>query len=319
MRLSQLLLSTFIVLCLALSSSSGQGLYRILNLEVVEQGKELKYPWIGGMNNVLMSPIFLDSDTIPDLFVFDRKGDKILTFINEGKPDTIDYRYEPRYERMFPEIRAWAIIVDYNGDGISDMYAHVNTGIQVFKGSRNGEDISFTQASPLLKYPTQFGDVNIWVSVDDLPAIVDVNEDGDMDVLAFGLAENTVTYYENQAVENGWSLDTLVYSYETNCWGRFAEGGLTNKIFLGACKNGGAPTSGNQDPGSIRHAGSTVTAFDQDGDLDKEVLLGDISFDNLVYPHNGGDTGFADMITIRNRRNRELWIHFNVSGRKFRR
>lgn len=289
------LVSFFCLFILFAQPSQAQLIYRQLDVPVYEGGNSLENPWIGGFNNVLMSPIFLNSDTIPDLFVYDRKGDKILTFINNGTPNEVDYTYDPSYERMFPDIKAWALIVDYNNDGVSDIYAHVNTGVQVYKGSRNGENISFTLASPLLEYDSPFGKVNIWVSIDDLPAVVDVDEDGDLDVLAFGLAENTVTYYKNVAVDSGWSLDSLKYAYVTNCWGGFAEGGLTNDIFLGACKNGDAP-AGSPDPGSVRHAGSTVTAFDQDGDGDKELLLGDISYDNLVYLLNGGDTSFAQMI-----------------------
>jgi len=45
-----------------------------------------------------------------------------------------------------------------------------------------------------------------------------------------------------------------------------------------------------------RHAGSTLLTFDNDNDNDKELVLGDLSFNNLNMLYNGGDNEFAFMV-----------------------
>ncbi|MBK8506318.1 MAG: hypothetical protein IPL46_31420 [Saprospiraceae bacterium] len=36
------------------------------------------------------------------------------------------------------------------------------------------------------------------------------------------------------------------------------------------------------------HSGSTITTFDHDGDGDKDVLLGDLTYETMLYLENGG-------------------------------
>jgi len=44
----------------------------------------LRYPWAGGLNNPQFSNADLDHDGLQDLVVFDRTGNKLLTFRNNG-------------------------------------------------------------------------------------------------------------------------------------------------------------------------------------------------------------------------------------------
>jgi len=44
----------------------------------------LANPWAGGLNFVQASNIDMDMDGIKDLFMFDRTGNKVRTFINNG-------------------------------------------------------------------------------------------------------------------------------------------------------------------------------------------------------------------------------------------
>jgi len=87
------------------------------SVPVVIANNTLNYPWAGGLNNPQFSDIDLNGDGILDLFVFDRSGNRIITFLNGGTPNIIDYKHAPEYQTKFPEIRGWALLVDYNGDG----------------------------------------------------------------------------------------------------------------------------------------------------------------------------------------------------------
>ena len=57
-------------------------------------GTPLKNAWAGGLNFLQVSDIDLNYDGVMDLFVFDRTGNKVSTFINSGTPNTVDYTYD---------------------------------------------------------------------------------------------------------------------------------------------------------------------------------------------------------------------------------
>jgi Secretion system C-terminal sorting domain/FG-GAP-like repeat len=76
---------------------------------------------------------------------------------------------------------------------------------------------------------------------------------------------------------------------QDKCWGKFYESGLTKKLDLStsAAKCFGTSII-PEAPRDGLHAGSTVLTFDNDGDGDVEILLGDISFKNINMAINGG-------------------------------
>ena len=53
-----------------------------------------------------------------DLFVFDRTGNKITTFLNNGD----SYSYAPEYDQLFPQsLSSWVLLRDYNNDNKKDI------------------------------------------------------------------------------------------------------------------------------------------------------------------------------------------------------
>ena len=109
----------FLFLVFQLSAFSQTPKYRVLNIPVEKNSIQLREPLEGGMNAPQFSPIDLNGDNLKDLFVFDRMGDKVLTFINIGTGDDTTYQYAPQYESLFPaDLNSWALIRDYNFDSI---------------------------------------------------------------------------------------------------------------------------------------------------------------------------------------------------------
>jgi predicted cupin superfamily sugar epimerase len=105
---------------------------------------------------------------------------------------------------MFPKtLRDWAIIRDYNHDGVGDIFALTsNSDIQVFKGSRNGSTLSYTLVAPHLMYKYGNNHDRIWTFSDHMPVMMDVDNDGDLDVLAPDISGGvTLDFYQNMAVE----------------------------------------------------------------------------------------------------------------------
>ncbi len=284
----------FVLLSAQLSAQSPK--YRVINFPVERKGSVLKMPWTGGLNSPQFSEINLNGDNLPDLFVFDRVGDKVLTFLNNGSPGDTAYTYAPRYEKLFPsDLKSWALIRDYNNDGVADIFTHTNTGTRVFKGSLQNGTLAFNLVKDLITYFDGTYHVNIWTNVDDIPVFTDVNRDGDIDVLTFGIFGSAVEYYENQTVENAgtgsFDIDSFQYKDGSLCWGNFTENSLTNAINLNiSCKGEGHASVAE----GARHVGSTLFDFDADNDHDVDLLIGDISFNSLVYVQNCGDSAFAN-------------------------
>ena len=67
-------------------------------------GKILRHAWVGGLNSCQFSDIDLNNDGISDLFVFDKTGNKSLTFINNGISDSVDYIYNYYFQKYFSSV-----------------------------------------------------------------------------------------------------------------------------------------------------------------------------------------------------------------------
>lgn len=92
------------------------------SVPVMVNSQTLLFPWAGGINFAQFSEIDLDQDGTMDLFVFDRTGNKITTYINNGTPNQVDYSVAPQYVSRFPRLHDWAILRDFNCDGKMDIF-----------------------------------------------------------------------------------------------------------------------------------------------------------------------------------------------------
>jgi hypothetical protein len=270
------------------------------SIPVWRNGLQLSNGLAGGLNNPQLSEADLNRDGIIDLVVFDRKGDVLLTFLHSGTAGSSQYLYAPDFARHFPKVNGWMMLRDFNGDGIADLFAYSNVpgidGIVVYRGSYNSENeltfhqIPFNNPHQLIYFPLPNGSqTQLYVTKIDYPDVVDVDGDGDLDILTFGVAGGYLEYYANRSIEMGFGRDTLIYRLASTCWGGFYESGFTEAVNLSA--NSGqcfSPLQNDPEQLETRHAGSTVLAFDADGDGDKDLVLGDISFNNLNFLTNGG-------------------------------
>ncbi|MBL7777293.1 MAG: T9SS type A sorting domain-containing protein [Chitinophagales bacterium] len=283
----------FLLCCIA---AIAQPKYRVLNVPVTKSGIKMWEPWHGGMNAPQFSPINLNDDTLMDLFVFDRVSDKVYTYINKGGSSDTAYKYAPEYEILFPkELNNWALIRDYNYDGVPDIFCHGPLGIMAYKGKKDAGYLQFDVVSEVVSYTDNIYTINVWTNIDDIPVFTDVNRDGDIDILTFGLFGAAVEYYENQTQENignpSYVYDSLKYLLITPCWGGFTEAQMSNTINLNdsSC-NGLKPEAGAS---GSRHMGSTLFDFDFDNDHDVDLLIGDISYPTLTFVQNCADSSWA--------------------------
>lgn len=294
----QVLLS--VLLCTQIKAQNVKN--RVISIPAERNGLPLQDGWTGGMNSPQFSQCDLNRDGINDLVVFDRVGEKVMTYLNRGDGSDTTFYYAPQYEEIFPaDMKSWMLVRDYNHDTLPDLFTYTSAGTKVYKGSLQGDTlIRFDLVSPLLLFRfDQVTYTNIWTSSDDVPAFVDVNFDGDIDILTFDvLGGSTIQYFENQTMENtgnpAFHIDSFKYEIVTKCWGGVAESNLDNSVQLGiSCKTEEGITELNDY--ESRHAGSTIFALDDGNDHDIDLLLGDISFANMVFLENCGDSSFASV------------------------
>jgi subtilisin-like proprotein convertase family protein len=129
-------LLTFLVILIFHTAPFAQPFFqRYDSIEVKINSNYIINPWAGGLNFAQNSVIDLNMDGIKDLFTFDRTGNKIRTFINQGTANTIDYKYDASYESKFPKMQEWCLLVDYNNDGKEDIftYSQIGGGFDVYK------------------------------------------------------------------------------------------------------------------------------------------------------------------------------------------
>jgi hypothetical protein len=267
-------------------------------------------PWAGGLNFIQPSVIDLDLDGKKDLFIFDRSGNKYRTFINKGTPGKVDYVYAPSYESKFPYMLDWVLLVDYNCDGKEDIfcYSSIGAGFDVYKNiSTPSTGLQFQKVVTQqlsVYYPDSNPNIpcgsakpcNLYVSRVDIPALSDIDNDGDVDVVTFDVNGGTrMTYHKNMSMEKFGTCDSLKFQVANECWGYASEDALNNSYTLfDTCF--GSILHPELLPGNSRHSGSAEICIDLDGDGDKEFIVGDISFNNLTMLTNGGSPTNASFI-----------------------
>lgn len=278
-----------------------------LQVPIYQADKELKLSNTGGLRAGQFSNIDFNGDGKNDLFVFDRNGDQVLPFVKTGEVESLDYRFAPEYIPIFPPLRNWALLIDFNKDSVLDIFTASSKYpgcIEVWRGKKDQSGrityklITFNYGLPeILQFPISNNYTQIYVSSIDLPAIADVDNDGDMDIISFEADGSYASFYRNTSVEEKLGLDSLKYVRHDICWGKFAENQFNEKITLSAnafsCSSGlTTVTTG------LRHSGSSITVFDNDGDGDMDIILGDIGSPKSTRLINGGTQENAYMTKL---------------------
>lgn len=274
---------------------------RLDTVKVSENGTILRNPVAGGFNEPQFSEIDLNGDGIKDLFAFDRAGHRISTFINGGTPNQPDYDYAPQYIDAFPSgMKHFALLADYDCDGLEDIFTSMGQiGMKVYRNTSVGGNLSFAPAMDTLFADLGMGNTVLLVSNKDVPCLIDVDGDTDLDVLTFDTGGTFVIWFKNMAIENTGNCGSMQLVQADACWGKFQESGLSQDITLGVtCRASGQPVDIDEFIRNGRHAGSTVAAFDEEGDGDLELVLGDLIFDGLTYLHNDGTNTAALMDSV---------------------
>ncbi|WP_439585865.1 FG-GAP-like repeat-containing protein [Dyadobacter bucti] len=250
---------------------------------------QLLNPWAGGLNASQFTKMHLDGDGIEDLVVFDRTNSKVTTFI--AAPDRLDslgkvFLHAPYYELLFPAMYNWMVLADYDQDGHKDLFTSSPFGISIYRQLRKESGWSWQIVREAVSTKGFSSNLNLQVSGEDIPAIVDIDNDGDLDVLTFDYSGTFIELHQNLSMERFGRPDSLgtqadpIYFRNGDCWGNFHKD--TNLDFVFGADCGVVDYSG----GRILHAGNSILVNDLNGDGAKDLLVGHVSSDYISFIRN---------------------------------
>lgn len=245
----------------------------------------LPYAFSGGMDLPQWSKVDLNRDGILDLVAFDRGSNRWIPFLAQNQ----SWVAAPFYADSLPRVTDWALFRDYDYDGDRDLFHASIGGIGVHENTSTLDTLTFNWALGNYTYVrTDVGSftTNLYNINSDIPSILDVDDDGDLDIFTFG-QRASIEFHE------GLTAGGLDFQLNTSCWGRFEEGAFTNNLFLGGCA--GVPKTETG-----LHAGSTTLLINLNGDSLYDVLIGDVEYTNVVAAYNGGHVDSAYMTTYIN-------------------
>lgn len=265
-----------LIFSINLGAQSPFNFNRSYDVPVSVDGEAMSFPWLGGINSAQFSNIDFNQDGLMDLFMFDKTDNSISTFVYDEVEGMV---LTPAYTAAFPELIEWALLRDYNQDGVMDIFsATVNDRINVYQGALDNGNWSFGLVIEELE--TTDGEA-IFVAGSDIPAIDDINGDGFIDILTFDDAGTFVVLYANGSA-------SLQFEMTDDCWGNFYEQGNSPALVLNSCTVGSQTIDLTDMEKSGVHPGSTLATTDLNGDGLKELLLGDIAFNKLTQLNNEG-------------------------------
>ena len=245
--------SLFVFFVLLTTQSFAQLFFnRYDSVQVIEENGTLDFPWAGGLNHPQFSNIDFNSDGTNDLLVFDKSGDKLVCLTMNAQNQL---EIAPEYREMFTNqhgtvnrsLHGWVLLRDFNADGKSDIFTYSNGGLAICRNDGNADTLIFTLMTAKLLSDYGSGLINIYVSPSDLPAIMDVDGDSDLDIVTFSLFGTSAEYHQNQSMELYGAPDSMVMELATPCWGNFEEDPSTIAVNLGVtCKGGNTAPSNSQ-------------------------------------------------------------------------
>lgn len=274
---------TITLLCFFSNLSFGQFAFeRNYEIAVAKNDKTLTRAWEGGLNYPIFSNIDFDNNGNQDLIAFDKSGNRLIVFKND------QLSFEPINIPI--TLDKWVLFRDFNCDNLPDIFTGTAGGIKVYKNNGN---FSFTLETSQLQSDLGSFTSNLSIPNEDIPGITDVDGDGDMDILTFDNNGIYIEYHKNTSTENTGECG-LEFKLESSCWGNFSENETTNEITLNqTCTRNDMTILGGGE-----HAGSTITTIHSTTNKPVDVLIGDISFNNLNYLTNGGSQLTSNIIDV---------------------
>jgi len=280
----------FLPLLMTMSLLAQPALYRVeQEISFQVQGKELKMPLSGGINAAQPNTMDANGDGRQDLVIWDRMGKCVKVFLKQADGS---YRFSPDHEKFFPRaLSSWLLVRDLNGDGKKDLFTGDPLGMRAYVNiTAGGGPLRFRRYHPGFPILTKgfTSSINLKVNESDVPAIDDIDGDGDLDFLSANFTGNGfIEYHRNLSIERTGRADSLQLERVTQAFGNIRECDCGVFVFSGDCP----PSAGRRS-----HAGGKVLlTFDADQDGDRDLLYSEEECDRIFLLRNIGDKNIATM------------------------
>ena len=255
------------------------------NWSVTLNDFEFENPWVGGLTAPQWSAFDADLDGDADLFAFDRDGSRVLMFERIPEDGNPEGRLVARWDwaEGWPEMVDWCLLRDYNCDGKPDIFTSYQNGIRVFDNTTQaGQGPSFA-SEPIAVLATfdllgsDPTDLPVICLGMDLPAILDHDDDGDLDIITFTETASTLYRFEGQTP---CSLD---FECTNRCYGMLTEAAENNTLFIGddfECAFN-VENPGITSPAWTRdglHAGGAISSLQLQPGGPKDLIISDVTY-----------------------------------------
>ncbi|AWW31398.1 T9SS C-terminal target domain-containing protein [Echinicola strongylocentroti] len=279
------------VLLLITFSSQGQKAYRFTEKEVNQNGKTLPMAFAGGINAAQIQTMDVNGNGTEELVIWDINSRNLKIFEqNEGT-----FTHLPYMHHFFPEdVSGFLVLADFDGDGKKDLFTSTAFGIKAYRNvTPQGQSFpSWEVAENFLKLENGS---NFQANNLDVPAIQDLDGDGDLDVVIFNFAVGDyLEYYQNTSVERNGSPGVDGFAPQKVRWGNFEFCGCGDFSFGRTCDGDliSRKLPQNQENNSTKHSGGhsvLLRDFNNDGVLD--LVMGQDECNTLYYlPNQGSNT-----------------------------
>jgi hypothetical protein len=301
-----------------------------MSFPITENGNLLTQPFTGGLNAVNISKTDINLDGFKDIMVFDKTDEKCHVYLFNN--NTNSYLYNADFSNGFPRLRVFALLKDFNNDGIEDIYTVVkpNAGFSVLKGSivnnkkvfnlqtSNGFEFLTGLYNPISQPTIQY---NISIGGDQIPGIYDIDGDNDLDVFHYPTTgfSSVMHAYKNTSIETFGNADSLHFTRIDGCYGKFREtictpytlypnskfapitypnGVVDTLCGLQGVKTFQSPASDENQKLNNLDPNSSLLLFDADKDGNADILMADYSCDSMRFLKGSNLSGFNVMKSV---------------------
>ena len=277
---------TFFLLLIS-SLSFAQTAFRYdQNIAVTQNDEDLSIPFAGGINAAQIQTMDVDGDGIEELVIWDINARQTSVFKISGN----SYIYLPEMSYFFPsDVNGFLVLADYDGDGKKDLFTSSPFGIRAYRNvSLDGAGFpTWELAQNFLRLDNNS---NLQANNLDIPLIMDVDGDGDLDIATFNFASGDfLEFYKNTSVERKGVPDIDGFAFPEARWGGFEFCDCGSFSFGVTCAGFPMGRVLENENKNIEHAGGhSILYADFDGDGTFDLLMGQDECDVLYFLPNKG-------------------------------
>ncbi len=277
---------TFLFL-FTLSASLAQTSFQFdQNINLTQNGESLDLAFSGGLNAAQIQSMDVNGDGSEELVIWDINARQVSVFKIEGNTFT----HLPEMSYYFPsDVNGFLVLADFDGDGKKDLFTSSPFGIRAY---RNVSPIGATFPSWELaqNFLRLDNNSNLQANNLDIPLIMDIDGDGDLDIATFNFASGDfLEFYRNTSVERKGVPDIDGFAFPEARWGGFEFCNCGQFSFGITCSGMPMGRVLEDDNKRIEHAGGhSILYADFNGDGVMDLLMGQDECNTLYYLPNKG-------------------------------